>query len=173
MEVEIKALSGDEIRLIPLEEWLSHINSLVDEDALILADEPKMPEEEEAFVEALAREVDKGEKIVVGLFESGKLRGLCFASRGKGRERYVVDFGIAISTPRLRGKGYGYRMLKMAMELSKAFWDVKKFTISYIEGNEPARKLYEKLGFKEVCKLKHHVWYKGKMVSKVVMEKLP
>lgn len=48
---------------------------------------------------------------------------------------------------RWQGKGFGRRAVQLALEEMRAAGRYDKVVLCYVEGDEPARKLYESLGF--------------------------
>lgn len=48
---------------------------------------------------------------------------------------------------RYQGKGIGEEATKQSLQMMKKDGKYKKVVLCYIEGNDPARKMYEKLGF--------------------------
>ena len=49
---------------------------------------------------------------------------------------------------RYQGKGYGYEAAALVLERMKADGKYNKAVLCYVDGDEAARKLYEKLGFR-------------------------
>jgi len=88
---------------------------------------------------------------------------------GERGERFNVEFAIAIRRD-YRGKGFGKRMLKEVIRLAKEKLNAKHLWISYIEGNERVKRLYESLGFKKVCRLKDYCYYENEWRDVVVMK---
>lgn len=60
----------------------------------------------------------------------------------------AYDFSQLFIDERHQGKGYGTEATKQILEKMKADGKYKKVVLCYIEGNEAARKLYEKVGFR-------------------------
>ena len=50
---------------------------------------------------------------------------------------------------RYQGKGYGKEATRMVLDAMKADGKYNKVILCYLEGNEAAKKLYEKFGFVE------------------------
>ena len=48
---------------------------------------------------------------------------------------------------RYQGRGYGYEASSMIVDMLKRDGKYDRIALCYIEGDEPARRLYEKLGF--------------------------
>lgn len=63
------------------------------------------------------------------------------------KAKRVIRFGFIIVDSKIRGRGYGRKMLSLALE--RAFGDMgaSKVTIGVFENNPPAQKCYYSLGF--------------------------
>ena len=62
-------------------------------------------------------------------------------------ELSAYDFSQLFIDERYQGNGYGYAAAAQIVERMKADGKFRKIILCYIEGNEAARKLYEKIGF--------------------------
>ena len=62
-------------------------------------------------------------------------------------ELNAYDFSQLFIDERYQGNGYGYAAAAQIVERMKADGKFRKIILCYIEGNEAARKLYEKIGF--------------------------
>ena len=60
-------------------------------------------------------------------------------------ERYV--FSQLLIDKRYQRRGFGMKAARLALDEMRADGRYSKVCLCYIEGDEPARKLYEKLGF--------------------------
>jgi len=60
-----------------------------------------------------------------------------------------VRFGFVIVDPKLRGKGYGHKMLQLGVEYVKENLSAKRIDLGVFENNESAKHCYEAVGFKE------------------------
>lgn len=60
----------------------------------------------------------------------------------------AYDFSQFFIDERYQGKGYGYEAVKRILQMMKQEGKYSKVILCYIEGNEAARRLYEKFGFK-------------------------
>lgn len=69
-------------------------------------------------------------------------------------EKKVLRFGWVIVDDAIRGKGYGYEMLKLGLKYAFEILGVDKVTIGVYVNNERAHRCYLKLGFtdKEIVK---------------------
>ena len=65
-------------------------------------------------------------------------------------ERESYDFNQFFIDKRYQGKGYGKTAAKMVLDFMRADGKYKKVVLCYIEGNDIAKRFYEKIGFKEV-----------------------
>ncbi len=70
--------------------------------------------------------------------------------RYPGISKTVVRFGFVIVSDELRGKGYGKRMLQLAIEKAKNEFGAKKITLGVFANNPSAQHCYESVGFKVV-----------------------
>lgn len=167
---EIRVITnGDELRALGAKAFMEYINPFIEEKALLLLEKEITLHEEEKWLDRMAKEIEEGNNLVVILVSDGKLAGLCEARRQELKGKNNILFGISVSIE-LRGKGYGEAMLKKAIELAKKRMNPHRMWIDLISGNEPARKLYEKLGFVEVARLKEYIDHYGEWKDKVIME---
>ena len=63
-------------------------------------------------------------------------------------EEEEYDFSQFFIDERYQGNGYGYEVASLILQMMKDDGRYDKVVLCYIEGDEPARKLYEKLGFR-------------------------
>ena len=59
----------------------------------------------------------------------------------------VIRFGFVILDDRLRGKGYGKQMLRLAIDHAKHKLGVQKITLGVFDNNPSAIHCYESVGF--------------------------
>ena len=150
-------------------ELLSHINSLIGEHALILTNHPFNMKEEEAWQHTRANEISAGDKMMVVAQDGGRVAGICEVKRGRGKDRYNMGFSMSVDR-RYRGRGIGKALLKRAIAEGKKEWKPRNIFLFYEEGNAPAQKLYESLGFHEVARLKGYIYHCGKFIDRIMME---
>ena len=148
---------------------LSHINSLIGEHAYILTNHPFNMKEEEAWQHVRASEIAAGDKMMVIAQDGENVAGICEVKRGKGKEKYNMGFSMSVDR-RYRGHGIGKALMKRAIADGKRAWKPHKIFLFYEEGNEPARLLYESLGFCEVARLKGYMYHCGKFIDRILME---
>lgn len=61
----------------------------------------------------------------------------------------TVRIGFIIVDSTIRGKGYGRRMLELALEYAFNTLDAQRVTLGVFENNPKARKCYESVGFRQ------------------------
>ena len=62
-------------------------------------------------------------------------------------ELSAYDFSQLFIDERYQGKGFGIEAARQILELMESDGKYDKVTLCYIDGNEAAKKMYEKLGF--------------------------
>lgn len=65
-------------------------------------------------------------------------------------ELECYDFSQLFIDERYQGRGYGKEAIRLALEEMRADGRYGKVVLCYVEGNDAAKKLYEKFGFVEV-----------------------
>lgn len=145
------------------------INSLVEEDALILVNKTITFQEEKKWVKENLELCRKGEQHLLVAMYKKEVVGTMGLHRGKWRQSHVGTIGVSVKKS-YRGIGLGTLLMKTAIGLAKKDPKIKILTLDVYEPNKIARKLYEKLGFKSVAKLSKRDLYKGKYISHIVME---
>ena len=60
---------------------------------------------------------------------------------------YSYDFDQLLIDARWQGRGYGTETVKQILAMMEADGKYDKVTLCYVEGNDGARRLYEKFGF--------------------------
>ncbi|MBN1914413.1 MAG: GNAT family N-acetyltransferase [Parachlamydiales bacterium] len=78
-------------------------------------------------------------------------------------------FGIIVDA-RYRGKGIGTEIIHHLIRLAKERFHLEILHLEVYEGN-PAKKLYEKLGFTEFGVYEHFIKENGTYLSKIFMQK--
>ncbi|MCD5382598.1 GNAT family N-acetyltransferase [Candidatus Gracilibacteria bacterium] len=81
-----------------------------------------------------------------------------------------ANFGIAIFDEKSRGKGYGTESIKLILEYAFEVLGLNKINLGFIEFNERARAVYEKIGFKYAGTLKQDFYQGGKYYDHILME---
>ncbi len=64
-------------------------------------------------------------------------------------DKTVIRFGFIIVDSEIRGKGYGKKMLKLALKYAFEIYGAEKITLGVFENNSPAHYCYKSAGFKD------------------------
>lgn len=145
------------------------INSFTEEGALLLYDRKTTLAQERKWQREKAREIGDGQTLFAVCWKGELFVGNCEARLGIFKESHNCSFGLVVRKG-FRGMGIGEKLLSIAMNEAKRTLKAKNLWIDYIQGNAPARSLYEKLGFCEVARLKRYVRHKGAYRDKILMQ---
>jgi putative acetyltransferase len=151
---------------------LSHINSLIGEHAYILTNHPFNMKEEAAWKHLRAHEIAQGDKLIVLARDGRKVAGICEVKRGRGKEKFNMGFSMSVDR-QYRGQGIGEALMRRAIREGKSAFKPHKIYLYYEDGNANARKLYQKVGFCQVARLKGYVFHCGKFIDRILMEYMP
>ena len=161
--------SGRRFRQLDTKMLRDFINSFVAENALILYGKKMSLGQEREFQKSKAKEIDAKNCIFVLCWKDGMLIGNSDATKGKLKQSHNASFGLVVKKG-FRGMGIGGKLLSLAMKEARKSLKAKNLWIDYIDGNRPARKLYEKLGFREVARMEGYVKHAGKYRDRVIMK---
>jgi RimJ/RimL family protein N-acetyltransferase len=78
--------------------------------------------------------------------------------------------GISIGEKSARHKGIGHDAMRY-IETEIRLHGLKRIELGVFEFNENARRLYQKLGYKEIGRIEDFTYWKGKMWADIRMEK--
>ncbi|HIH30959.1 TPA: GNAT family N-acetyltransferase [Candidatus Micrarchaeota archaeon] len=145
------------------------INSFIAENAFIMADKKFSLDQEKKFQMAKAKEIDSKSRLFVLCWKGKVLAGNAEARKGSFKESHNASFGLVVGKG-YRGMGIGEKLLSMAMAQARKRLKAKCLWIDYIEGNGPARKLYGKMGFREVARMKGYVRHGGRYIDRIIMK---
>jgi len=155
------------VRWEDLDDLLEFINSLVEEGADILrVDRVSRSEEAEWLGRRLAR-LDKGELIDAVAEIDGKVIANSEVEKRSGPMSHVGYLGIGIKKG-YRGIGIGTQIMKILIQESKKA-GLKILILAVMDTNKTARRLYEKMGFKEVGRISKGYCKNGKYIDDVRM----
>ncbi len=149
---------------------LRHINRLVVDRTLIGRQKRVTMTEERKWLRGVLRRMRKGETIPVLVVLDGEIAGS--ASVGPGgmqSNRHVGGVGIGLS--RGRGLGIGTRLMRLIEKLARGHLKVKMLRLSVAERNRPARKLYRKVGYRQVGRIPRGFSHYGKLMDEIFMVK--
>ncbi|MFA6327962.1 MAG: GNAT family protein [Candidatus Micrarchaeia archaeon] len=170
-QYEIRTIShGFEMKKIGAQEFMDFINPFVDEKAHLAVQEKVTLWQEKAWLEKMADEIDRGEKIAILLFVNGKLAGNCEMRKGDvSNQRHNTKFGLAVSR-QWRGHGFGEMLLRRGIAVAKKEFRPHKMWIEHDSENKIAARLYRKVGFAQVARLKHYAMHFGRYTDNCIME---
>jgi ribosomal protein S18 acetylase RimI-like enzyme len=151
-------------------DFLDYINSLVEEEAMISLKKKKTLKEEKEWLKNQLKEIKSKQRVVILAEDRNKIVGICECKLKKERESHVGELAVGVRKE-YRGIGLGKFLFREILKLAKRKLKVKIFRLSVFEGNEIAKNLYKKFGFKEVAKIPKQIEYKGKLISEIVMIK--
>ena len=86
------------------------------------------------------------------------------------KEAGTAWIGITIGEESARGKGLGVKSISYLEEQIKV-QGLKRIELGVFEFNEAAKKLYTKLGYKEIARIDDFTFWDGKMWQDIRMEK--
>jgi len=123
---------------------------------------------------------DKFNSVLSGMQANVKLIPLIFCDEEERSKGFLfirflseaerrVRFGFVIVDPEIRGKGYGKKMLELAVEYSKTELKAAEISLGVFENNPKARCAYEAVGFRatgvvEPCEMKIGCWNSVEMI---------
>ncbi len=160
---------GRRFRSIDTRILCDFINGFVAENALIMVDKKMSVKDEKEFQLSKAKEIDEKRTIFALCWDGNKLIGNSTATKDIFKQSHNATFGLVVRKG-YRGMGIGENLLAMAIKEAKAHLKAKCLWLGYVDGNEPARKLYNKLGFVECARLKKYIKHGGKYRDKIIME---
>ncbi|WP_191565410.1 GNAT family N-acetyltransferase [Metabacillus idriensis] len=86
------------------------------------------------------------------------------------KDKGTAWIGITIGEPEGRGKGIGYAAIKYLEEQIKK-QGLNRIELGVFEYNIQAQKLYQKMGYKEICRIEKFTYWQDKLWSDIRMEK--
>jgi RimJ/RimL family protein N-acetyltransferase len=154
-----------------LDDLLSVINSLVEEQANILVDEKVSREDEVDWLSKALARLEKDETIYVVAEVDGKVVGNSELGRKtNGRDKHVGTIGIAIRDG-FREIGIGTEMIKTQIDQAKSM-GLKVLTLSAFANNERAHHVYQKVGFADTGRIPKKFFKEGNYIDETLMAKV-
>ena len=149
---------------------MEFINPFVDEKAYISIQKKVTLKKEKEYLEKSAKAIDEGEIIRIALFVEGKYAGACdLRKAAPPNMKHNVHFGIAVSR-QWRGFGFGEMLLRKGIEVARKKFMARKMWIEHDSENQVAARLYRKVGFVQVARLKGYCSHYGKYTDNCLME---
>jgi RimJ/RimL family protein N-acetyltransferase len=170
-QYEIRTISrGSEVRKIGAKAQMDYINRFVDEKAYISVQKKVTLDEEKAFVEKNAKAMDEGDLIRLALFVEGKYAGGCDIRKAAPLNmKHNVHFGLSVAKE-WRGFGFGEMLLRKGIEVARKKFKAHKMWIEHDSENMVAARLYRKVGFVRVARLRDYCSHYGKYTDNCLME---
>jgi len=169
-KIKIREFSRNDLKRP--KEFQDYINSLVEEDALILINKKFSLEEEKKYLKKELKKIKSGKQIKVIAEENNLIVGVSEIFIYSYRKSHIGELGISIRKG-YRGIGLGTYLIKKVIKLAKKRLKpkLKIIRLGVFPPNKPALALYKKLGFKKVAKIPKHIQYKGKLIDEIIMIK--
>ena len=133
---------------------------------------PLGPEDEEEWFDNMrARRKDGREHVfAVRRLESGDAIGTVGITLE--RDRHSGTAGIAIADPDARGRGLGVEAFHLLLRFAFDEVGLHRVELRVFDFNEPAKRLYRRLGFREEGRLRDAVFRDGRYHDELVMAML-
>jgi len=102
---------------------------------------------------------------------AGRVVGTSGVQRGSGRQRHVVNLGLAVD-PEFQGQGVGTALMQKALEMAEKYYCPLRMQLEVYPDNKPAVRLYQKLGFRVEGRLRDYIIREGTFVDVLCMSKI-
>ncbi len=161
---------GKDLLQIGPKEFRDFIAPFIREKAFLNIQKVPTMDEQKKWVKARAKEMDQKLRLKVLLLDDGYVVGDCDAFRKSiAGEEGNVHFGLTVSRA-YRGKGWGEKLLRMTIREARRRFKPHRMWIEHMDGNRPARRLYQKVGFVEIARLDGYHNHFGRRRDKVLMQ---
>jgi len=150
-----------------LDNLVDFINSLVDEDADILRSSKVTRSEEAEWLGKRLARVANSELIDAVAEVEGKVVANSEVEKRSDLMSHVAYVGIGVKSD-YRGIGIGTQVMKVLIEESRKA-GLKILVLDHFETNKTARRLYEKMGFRETGRTPKGIYKNGNYIDVVRM----
>ena len=168
-KITIRELKPSDIRSV--KEFQDFINSLVEEDAMILKNKKASLKEETEWLKNRIKTIRKNKAVYLIAKSNRIIIGTAeVVLRRIGRQSHVADLGISVRKG-YRGIGLGKYLMGKIIKLSKNQLKPrpKIIRLGVMPINKPAFKLYQRYGFKRVARIPKQFKYKGRLADEIIM----
>lgn len=155
-----KVIITDRIAHVPASAFLSYINSIIKEDAYILADKPYTLPQEIKWKRDVLEKQRSGDLVYLAALYNGRVVASFEARKDKYRQDGNVCFGASVAKD-FRGYGLGEKMLRLTISLTKNKFNPKNMYLTVVSANKTALSLYRKVGFNKIIG-KYPKWFRRK-----------
>jgi ribosomal protein S18 acetylase RimI-like enzyme len=145
------------------------INSLVQEQAMILCNVKVTLRKEKIWLSSLMEQIRRKQAVALVADNKG-LCGICTIKRGIGASSHVGILDISVSKE-LRRKGIGKKLLKLTIREAEAQMATKIVKLEVMAVNKPAINLYGSVDFLEIGRIKKAAFYRAKYHDVILMVK--
>jgi len=161
------------VRRDDVERLQAFINTISQERSFILFQGEQMTlEEESRYVEGFIDKMEKHNAVKLLVFHEEEFIGIADITMKERAESHIGVFGI-ILTKEWRNKGIGtFLMQKTLEEAEKNIPHLTIITLGVFSNNPVAKKIYEKMGFREHGILPQGIQHRGVLVDHVYMYKI-
>ena len=149
-----------------------YINTLsVEQTYILYQGEQLTKEQEKEYLDKQLNRITKGKTVQLLVFTNSQLIGNSQIDLKDKIESHIGLLGISLSKD-ARGEGIGTVLMQKLLEEAKLNLRGLKIVILSVFANNPiAKKLYEKMGFKEYGNLPNGIVHKGEFVDHIYMYK--
>jgi ribosomal protein S18 acetylase RimI-like enzyme len=152
-----------------LDDMLDFINSLVEEEAMILMETKQTRKQEVDWLACALSNMEKDRQVRVVAEVDGRMVGQCEIALGAGRKSHLGTLGISVKQG-YRDVGIGQELMREA-ERHGGRLGVEKVLLEVFATNERAIHVYEKMGYSVVGCVPGAVKHKGEYVDALYMVK--
>jgi ribosomal protein S18 acetylase RimI-like enzyme len=152
-----------------LDDMLDFINSLVEEEAMILMEVKQTRDQEVDWLARSLSNMEKDRTVRVVAEVDGRMVGQCEVSVGPGRKSHVGTLGISVKQG-YRDVGIGQELMREA-ERHAGKLGVEKIVLEVFATNDRAIHVYERMGYRVVGRVPGEIRYKGDYVDGLNMLK--
>ncbi len=171
---QFKARDGTEVKLRTprwedLDDLLEFINGLVEEEAMIAANQKHTRESETDWLARNLTNLEKDKHVAVVAETNGRVVGSCEVTPRFGRMSHVGSLGISVKEG-YREKGIGQEMMR-ELERQAPRLGLESIYLEVFSNNDRAIHVYKKMGYRETGRIPACIKYRGDYVDSVIMTK--
>ena len=169
-KIKIKTLSQNDLK--KAKEFQEHINSLIEEEAMILLDQKQTLKEEQEWLKNELKNIKRKIQVMLIAQDGNKIVGISEIKLKRGKESHVGELGISVRKE-YRGRGLGKKLMAEILKSAKKELKpkIKIVRLSVFPENKIAQNLYKKFGFKKVAVIPKQLQHQKELVDEIVMIK--